>query len=373
MKKRSVLFSSSLIYFFIILLFIGVRIGVQFIEIPVSDKMFDLIATLIIQIGIMFLFPVLFFSLSQKQKISTTFKDFNYNKLSFISLFICLFIGILCYFLNVSIASFFGSLIRIFGYESVPTSSVSSSSDYSLSTFFITVLSTALLPAICEETTHRGLLLKGFSSLGIKKAIILSSLLFGLMHLNINQFFYATILGFIIALSVIISKSILPAIIIHFVNNFLSVYFSFARANNWFGKGLYEFMTSFVSQENLFSYFISNFLMLAGLLMGIVLLFSLLLNNTRIKKVNNMLRDIDEINKEFNAGSAIYKNDSNFMNLQNLNELMKQYNIKNLNSMVFTDLESRTQKPKPIEVLLLVSCFVIGVLTTIFTFIWGIV
>ena len=114
------------------------------------------------------------------------------------------------------------------GYESAPTVSNAVSGDYSILSFIVNVLLVAILPAVCEETTHRGLLLKGLSSLGIRNSVIISSLLFGLMHLNINQFFYATVLGFVIALTVIISKNIFPAIIIHFMNNFLSVFFDFA-------------------------------------------------------------------------------------------------------------------------------------------------
>ena len=202
---------------------------------------------------------------------------------------VSILIGILCYFLNISIASFFGSIIRLCGYETAPTLATSTTADYSLTAFIISVTTVAILPAICEETAHRGLLLKGFSTLGIKKSIILSSLLFGLMHLNINQFFYATVLGFIIALTAIISKNIIPAIIIHFMNNFLSVYFEFATANNWFGTNVYEFFTSVIYSENFIQFFITNCLVLLFLIVFIVFLFTILLKETRIKNVQKTL------------------------------------------------------------------------------------
>ena len=373
MKKQSSLFSAGLIYFIILFLFVGVRVFNYFVELPISAEIFDLIFTLIVQVGLMFLFPVFMFSIMQKQKPKETFKQFGYNKINIVSILTSVLIGVLCYFLNLSIASFFGTIIRMCGYETAPTVAGGVAGDYSVTAFLLNVLTVAILPAICEETAHRGLLLKGFSSLGIKKAIILSSLLFGLMHLNINQFFYATVLGFIIALTAIISKNIIPAIIIHFMNNFLSVYFDFATTNSWFGDDIYRFFTQVLYSDNFISFFITNCLVLCFLIFTIVFLFTILLKNTRIKKVNNMLTDIAKINQEYNQGLPEYQNNPNLANLHNLNNLMKQYNIKSLTSMVFTDLEIKTNKSTATEKILLISMFTIGILVTVFTFIWGII
>ena len=370
-KQHSALFVTSLIYFIILTLFIAVRIVVQFIDFSISADILDIIINSVIQIGFMFLLPVFLFSAIQKQKVKKTLIDFGFAKLSGFSILISVLIGVFCYFLNLSIASFFGTIIRLCGYEATPAVA-SSAADYSLLSFFIQVLTVAILPAICEETTHRGLLLKGFSSLGIKKAIIISSLFFGLMHLNINQFFYATVLGFIIALTVIISKNIIPAIIIHFMNNFLSVYFDFATYNHWFGEGIYNFFTGFLYSGNFITFFITNCLVLFVLIFTIVYLFTLLLKHTRIKKVNTMLSDIAKINQEYNEGNPNYQNNPNLMNLHNLNTLMSQYNIKSLSSMVFTDLEVKSKKANAYEKLLLITIFTIGILVTVFTFIWGI-
>ena len=78
------------------------------------------------------------------------------------------------------------------------------------------------------------------------------------------------------------------------------------------------------------------------------------------------------INKEYNNSSELSHN-YNLNNLHNLNSLMKEYNIKGLNSMVFTELENRSQKLTAGEIILIVSCFVIGGLITSFTFIWGLI
>ena len=212
--------------------------------------------------------------------------------------------------------------------------------------------------------------MNGLSSLGIKQSVIISSILFGLMHMNVNQLFYTAILGFIIALSVVIAKSIIPAMVIHFMNNFLSVYFAFASVKHWFGEGLHNFIEQFLSSNNLIAFFFSSFFALAVLLSIIVLLFLFLLKETRIKKVKTMLNDIVNINKEFNTNPTLNDNE-NVSNLYNLNALMKQYNIKGLSSMIFTELEIKKQKMDIKELLLLIFCFAIGSFVTVFTFIWG--
>jgi hypothetical protein len=96
------------------------------------------------------------------------------------------------------------------------------------------MLLTGILPGVCEEVSHRGLLLRGFApKLGIMRAILVSSLMFGFMHMNIAQFLYTAILGYFMALSVMATRSLWTGIIIHFMNNGLNTYFSYAQANGW--------------------------------------------------------------------------------------------------------------------------------------------
>ena len=74
-----------------------------------------------------------------------------------------------------------------------------------------------------------------------------------------------------------------------------------------------------------------------------------------------------------NDAKVKLQNNPNLANLHSLNNLMKQYNIKSLNSMVFTDLEIKSKKPTAMEILFLVGSFTVGILVTVFTFLWGII
>ena len=73
---------------------------------------------------------------------------------------------------------------------------------------FVELLLVAILPAFCEEFIHRGVLLQGIKHAGFKKAIVISSLMFGLIHFNIQQFFYAFIIGLILGFVSVVAKNI---------------------------------------------------------------------------------------------------------------------------------------------------------------------
>lgn len=375
-KKHSLIFDSTLIYFICLILFVSLRILTQmlvsYFHVEI-DNTLDFVLNLISQVVLMFLIPVLLLSLLQKQKVTTTLYNFGYTKIGYKPIIIAIFLGFFCYFLNHSIAGFFSTIIELSGFEAIPTiSTTTQGTTYTFPMFLLTVFSTCLLPAICEESLHRGLLLKGSYSLGVSRAILFSSIMFGLMHLNINQFFYATILGFIIGVVAVAGKNIIPAIIIHFMNNFLSAYFSFARANNLFGSKFYNSYISFImSGDNMILFFLKNFLVLAALIFTIVFLVSLLLKETRIKKVNKMLDEIVDINKTLNPNDPYVQNNSNLMNLQFLNNLMKQYNIKDINTMVLPETEIKRTKPNVFQIVMISACIVLGAVTTIFTFVWG--
>jgi len=90
----------------------------------------------------------------------------------------------------------------------------------------------ALTPAICEEIAFRGFILSGLARgnrLGI--AVIVSSLMFGIVHMIPQQAFNAALLGLILGLLAIHSRSLFPAIAFHLCNNAIAT----LHAKNNFG------------------------------------------------------------------------------------------------------------------------------------------
>ena len=84
----------------------------------------------------------------------------------------------------------------------------------------IGVLALAIFPAIMEELIFRGVIFNGLKKFGYKKAIVISALLFALIHMSIQQTVYQIIIGLFLAYALYITGSLLASITMHFVNNF---------------------------------------------------------------------------------------------------------------------------------------------------------
>ncbi len=110
-------------------------------------------------------------------------------------------------------------------------------------------ISTALVPAFVEEFGMRGVCLGSLRRYGDGFAIIVSSVLFGLIHGNFTQIFFAAIIGLAVGYATVKSGSMWPAIIIHFVNNFISV--GVYYLGEWFGFELVNTVYLFVLCFNL--------------------------------------------------------------------------------------------------------------------------
>ncbi len=78
----------------------------------------------------------------------------------------------------------------------------------------------ALVPAIFEEIMFRGYIQRALEkSWGIWAAIIVSSIMFGAYHLQPSNLLPLAFIGFVLAYVTYISDSLIPAMILHFLNN----------------------------------------------------------------------------------------------------------------------------------------------------------
>lgn len=97
--------------------------------------------------------------------------------------------------------------------------------------FLIMTLVTAIAPAFAEEFLFRGVILGKLRKYGDTFAILISSLLFGLMHGNLVQIPFAFIGGVFFAFVTVKTNSMLPAMIIHFLNNLSSCLLQYIQDN----------------------------------------------------------------------------------------------------------------------------------------------
>ena len=131
-----------------------------------------------------------------------------------------IFAGVACIFAFSYFNGIFMSFFEIPANDAVINEVNEYLQDYSLVLQFITI---AIVPAFCEEFLFRGVILSNLMPFGKATAIIGSSLLFGLMHGNFYQFLYTTVAGIILGTVYVMTDSIWCSILVHLVNNSISV------------------------------------------------------------------------------------------------------------------------------------------------------
>ena len=89
--------------------------------------------------------------------------------------------------------------------------------------FLLAFLSTAIMPALVEEFAMRGVFMGILRKFGDKFALVTSAILFGLIHSNFQQIVFAAFVGLVLGFAAIKSGSLWTAILIHSLNNLVSV------------------------------------------------------------------------------------------------------------------------------------------------------
>ena len=106
-----------------------------------------------------------------------------------------------------------------------------SSPDMALPTGALGILSSVirvvLMPALVEELCLRGVVMQNLRAFGGWFAVITSALCFGLMHCNLIQTPFAFVVGLALGYFVLQTGSLWPAILIHALNNSISLVFSY--------------------------------------------------------------------------------------------------------------------------------------------------
>jgi sodium transport system permease protein len=83
----------------------------------------------------------------------------------------------------------------------------------------------AVTPAICEELAFRGFILSGLARGGrLAIAVGISSMMFGIIHMIPQQAFNAALLGLVLGLLAVYSRSLFPAMAFHFCNNAIATF-----------------------------------------------------------------------------------------------------------------------------------------------------
>lgn len=127
----------------------------------------------------------------------------------------------ICYSILVALllSPILSTLVGFFDYMFIAGNAQGAVDEVMESGFILTFIGVAIVPSICEELTFRGLLFYKFRNLKPIQIAILSSVTFGLVHLNIVQGVYTIVMGFCFFYLVYYTGSILAPMLAHFVVN----------------------------------------------------------------------------------------------------------------------------------------------------------
>lgn len=321
-----------------------------------SDQALEVVGSVLPQLGVMFGLPLLMLFIVQKTNhgpisVKQITEFVNWRRLSLKNVMLCFILGICLYVLNIFIASVFAAFLQSFGYQFNSNDNVFTG----YTGLLISIILTALLPGICEEFLHRGVLLNGLiKQFGVHKAILWSSLLFGLMHMNVGQFFYASILGWFMGMTALASGSLWGSIIVHFTNNALATYFGYAEELHLPGTGV-------------MSFFFSNGVVLVLTIIVVVFVIGEILRHMACDKFK---RNLDSYTVRYLASQKHF-NVEDFDKLKMALPAALQTLPTWKATAAYIETFDQPQHSKPLEKALFAMVWVMGIAITMLSFVWG--
>lgn len=153
------------------------------------------------------------------------------------------------------------------------------------SNYIISFTYAALVAPVFEELIFRKILLDKLRRFGDLPAILMTGIAFGLFHMNLSQFFYAAVLGFIFAYVTIRTNTVKYSILLHMMVNSIG-----AAA------------TPFVSDKNITAIIIIGMIVVACITLGLVF-FILNFRKIRIERSLPVMKLSDYF---LNTGTILY-------------------------------------------------------------------
>lgn len=201
--KKTNVFFLGLIVFYLFFSFYGIAL--------IPERFMNANMSIIIGQS-MIAVPTLIYVIGTKGSV---LRDVPFRRIGLLNIFL-LFILTYC---MLPVVSLLNSITMMFAENHVAGQLDSMNSN----PFLLNIFLVAVLPAFLEELTFRGILFGGYRKSGVIKAAFASGLLFGLFHMNINQFCYAFFMGIVFAMLREATGTIHASMIVHFIFNANSV------------------------------------------------------------------------------------------------------------------------------------------------------
>lgn len=220
-KKDCKSIAGSLIFYYVLLFACAFTLGIissAFLMTGASQTEFETITSIFSMIATCFV--TILTLVIYKKKLHVTIPHSLCKEWNFLSILRYTIIG-------MGLSGAAGILIQLINQILIKFGWIMTTPDFSMKpniTYnLIIVLSSCILAPIMEELLFRGLILQTLKRYGNVFAILVTSLLFALLHGNIPQSVPVFALSVIICYVVLKSGSILPGIAIHFLNNAFAI------------------------------------------------------------------------------------------------------------------------------------------------------
>ncbi len=128
------------------------------------------------------------------------------------------------YIINLTISLLFPDFVNAFSVEPSPLPETTAG----IVLYFVFY---SVFPAFIEEWAFRGVILKNLLPYGKDGAILISSLLFGIVHVDPPRVIFASVFGALLAICYEYTHNLILPIVIHFLNNAISVIVQFSQNN----------------------------------------------------------------------------------------------------------------------------------------------
>ncbi len=309
---------------------------------PLSDNIANWLFSFIMQCLFLGLFPFLLYKTFIKNgdflldvKIKKKVHPLSYP--------IAVTAGVLTYAVNVGASAMWYVILNLFGYTyNIDGGTLFTSPEV----LVFEIITSCLLPAIFEEITDRGILLATLDDVkNDTLKVVFVGLFFGACHQNMPQLGPTALAGVIIGFMAVKSGSILPGMIVHFMNNFFITIGSYISQKN-INLGILTVIDNFL---------FGNAVVALGVaaLNGIALIF--------------LLREFMRLNEKYN------KKDTTNQTTDNLTEIFGFGSADSQGLPLYYCNRGKEVKPKSTfkDYSLLIIAFISALTVTVFTFIWG--
>lgn len=224
--SAAVCLPASIMFFISYIWAFGLSLFLRFSDVPVS-RVSALLSDSVVNDAVNAGFSLLFFLLP----FSIAARAMHYRVSDLVALekpqrgtvLPCLMVGVgFCMLANITVI-YGGEVFERFGVEySVPFSETGKGTV----AFIMSVISTAVVPALTEEFALRGVAFGLLKKYGNGFALIISSIVFGVMHGNFDQMPFAFLVGLVLGYVRIKTGSVWVCCLIHGTNNLISVVMS---------------------------------------------------------------------------------------------------------------------------------------------------